>query len=79
MKPSIYTTLRDLISHKVEKLGEHGAIVHFDYPDCTRSFDGRDWTVVAKPAFIKSLNDSLQAVGANSFFGEKMFPGFGQE
>lgn len=45
----IYSTSRDLISHRVERESEHNYRVVFDYPDCTRTFDGRQWTVQDKP------------------------------
>lgn len=51
MKLSPTPTQRNLLSHKVVITGEmprRDIVVHFDYPDCTRTFDGAHWTVTAK-------------------------------
>lgn len=43
---------RDLLSHSIEAVGASPRIkhvVHFDYADCTRSFDGEKWAVAPKP------------------------------
>lgn len=45
----VYSVARDLIDHKVERESAHNFKVTFDYPDCTRTFDGRSWTVQARP------------------------------
>jgi len=42
---------RDLLSHHITQTGEFPKTtftVVFDYPDCTRTFDGREWAVTAK-------------------------------
>jgi len=43
---------RDCLGHHIETSGEFPKTkftVVFDYPECTRRFDGREWTVEAKP------------------------------
>jgi hypothetical protein len=45
---SIYPTAQNLISHHHHTEGEFPKttyIVYFQYPDCVRSFDGRNWKV----------------------------------
>ena len=41
----------DMISHQVkpDPMSDHNFIVTFDYPDCTRTYDGRAWSVQPKP------------------------------
>jgi hypothetical protein len=49
----VYPSSPDLISHTIQSTGEspnkHHTVV-FNYPDCTRTYDGRVWTVQAKPS-----------------------------
>lgn len=46
-------TQRNLISYSLRR-DEDGPrvtwVAVFDYPDCTREFDGHGWTVTPKPA-----------------------------
>ena len=48
---STLPTSPDLISHTIQSTGEspnrHHAVI-FNYPDCTRTYDGRVWTVQPK-------------------------------
>jgi hypothetical protein len=67
MKPGIYSTMRDLLGFKTERFDSHGVKVVFDYPDCTRTYDGREWTVVAKPAFVAMLDGELKEIGWQNF------------
>lgn len=50
----------NLLSHRIEAQGtapQRSFDVVFDYPDCVRIFNGKEWRVEAKAAFVQKMND----------------------